>query len=124
MAVDRDGGGRTSSTLVNGVIGALAGVVLFFLPFSTVLGGAVAGYLEGGDLRDGAVVGAVAGVVTLLPWLLLVWLAVSFIGFVEPAALSVAVLGGILVTLALGYVVGLSVVGGVLGSYARTELDL
>nr|WP_310918613.1 DUF5518 domain-containing protein [Haloarcula sp. S1CR25-12] len=35
-------------TLLNAVIGVVASVVLGFVPFSTVLGGAVAGYLEGG----------------------------------------------------------------------------
>lgn len=124
MAPDTDSEHGSSSTLVNGVIGALAGVVLFFLPFSTVIGGAVAGYLEGGELRDGAVVGAVAGIVTLFPLLLVLWFAVSLVGFFEPQAFALAVLAVILITFALLYVVGLSVIGGVIGVFARTELDL
>lgn len=121
MAAERGRDRGTSSTILNGAIGAIVGVVLFFLPFSTVLGGAVAGYLEGGDLRDGAVVGAVAGVVTLLPLLLVLAVVVSVLGFFEPLALPVAILATVLAVFALVYVVGLSVIGGLLGVFLRRE---
>lgn len=35
----------TPNTLMNALIGAAVSIVLAFLPFSTVLGGGVAGYL-------------------------------------------------------------------------------
>lgn len=38
--------------------------MLGFIPFSTVLGGGVAGYLEGGTYDDGAKAGAIAGLVS------------------------------------------------------------
>jgi len=124
MAAERDGdhGRGTSSTLLNGVLGAIVGVVLFFLPFSTVLGGAAAGYLEGGEPRNGAVVGVVAGVVTTLPLLLVLWVVVAVVGLFEPLALPVTVLATLLGAFILLYIVGLSVIGGVLGVVVREEI--
>ena len=54
-------------TLVNGFLGAVVTVVLSFLPFSPLLGGMVAGYLEGGERGDGVRVGAIAGAIALVP---------------------------------------------------------
>lgn len=45
---------RSPNTFFNALIGAIVSVVLGFIPFSPVLGGGIAGYLEGGDSRDGA----------------------------------------------------------------------
>jgi len=47
--------------LVYGIVGGIAGSVLSFVPFATVLGGAVAGYLCGGRSSDALKAGAVAG---------------------------------------------------------------
>ncbi|MFC6874619.1 DUF5518 domain-containing protein [Halobellus marinus] len=57
----------TRKALRNGAIGGLAGAALGFVPLvllvAPLLGGGVAGYLEGDDTERGLVAGAVAGVV-------------------------------------------------------------
>ena len=118
-------------TLVNALIGAVVGLVLSFLPLSPMLGGAIAGYLEGGDRDDGVRVGAIAGVIAFLP---LVGFGVLLFGFgafflvggfpsrLGVVALVFLVLFG-LVLLGL-YTVGLSALGGWLGNYVLTDTDL
>ncbi len=118
----------TERTVINAIIGAVIGVVLSFIPFSTVVGGAVAGFLEGPDPREGAIVGALAGVITFLPIASIVVIALGVLGFGLGVAAAPA--GGvaalIIVVLALSflvflYTVGLSLLGGYLGAYLATE---
>lgn len=119
-------------TLVNALVGGIAAVVLSFVPFSPVLGGAVAGYLQGGSRNDGVRVGAYAGVVAGIPLVLggILFLLVS--GFALAGAgpragggfvlfLVLALVGVVVGAL---YTVGLSAVGGWLGNYARYDTDL
>ena len=117
------------STLVNAFLGAVVSIVLAFLPFSPVLGGAVAGYLE---RRDGVRVGAISGAITALPLALVVVVAVLF-GSLFVIAPDPVVGGGILlvtavtllgVTLVALYTVVLSAVGGYLGVYVYGEFEL
>lgn len=115
---------RRSSTAINALIGAVAGLVLSFIPLSTLLGGAVAGYLEGGTTNDGLRVGAIAGLVMLLPMLFFGLVLVPFVLGIGtgsfPAAFGlVAVLLFVFVAV---YTVGLSAVGAVLGNYLKYEL--
>lgn len=118
---------RTPNTLLNALIGGVVGVVLSFIPFSTVLGGAVAGYFEGGDRLSGAKVGAIAGLIVFAP-LVLVGLAVLvFVPVTAPdagvgvqLALWVSLL--VIVVLVAIYTVGLSALGGILGVYVKKEL--
>jgi len=127
--------GDRPNTLVNALLGGVAAVVLAALPFSPVLGGALAGYLQGPDARDGLRVGALAGVVAVVPLALLFVLfgGVLFafvpvgMGMMDPSvgvfgAIGVFVLLAVLL-LGLGYTVGLAALGGVLGAYLRRELD-
>ena len=116
------------STLVNALLGAVVSVILAFLPFSPVLGGGVAGYLE---RRDGVRVGAVSGVITALPLALLLAVVVVF-GSIFVVVPDPVVGGGILfVTLVLLvgivavalYTVVLSAVGGYLGVYVYEEFE-
>ncbi|MFC4358883.1 DUF5518 domain-containing protein [Halobium salinum] len=106
--------------LTNALIGAVVTVVLSFVPFSPVLGGAVAGYLQ---KRDGARVGAVSGAMAAVPALF-----VTVLGLLLFAGLAVvpgddllgAQIGFVLLALlvagvVLAYVVGLSAVGGIVG---------
>lgn len=117
---------RAPNTLLNAVIGGLAGIVLAAIPFSTVLGGGIAGYLEGGDSRSGAKVGAIAGLVAFVPFIFLIVLALVFVpvltvpGAPIHFALWVSVL--LIVLLAALYTVGLSALGGVLGVYVKNEV--
>lgn len=109
-------------TPLNALIGGVAGIVLSFVPGSTLLGGAVAGYLEGGEPADGLSVGALAGLVMLVPFVLIGlfgWL--FFVGAGGPGAGIGAMFFVFLVFGAL-YTVGLSVLGAVIGIYVKNEL--
>ena len=117
------------STLVNAFLGAVVSVVLAFLPFSPVLGGGVAGYLE---RRDGVRVGATSGAITALPLALLLVAAVLFWSVFLIAPEPVVAGGLLFVTLVVFvgvvvvalYTVVLSAVGGYLGVYVYEEFDL
>lgn len=123
---DSAGQEHAPNTLLNAFIGGIVGVVLSFLPFSTVLGGGVAGYLEGGDYTAGAKVGAVAGLVAFAPFILIIGIGLAVIPVtVAPEvgvqlALWVSVL--LIVLFAAFYTVGLSMLGGVLGVYLKMEV--
>ena len=120
---------RGSSLLLNGFLGGVVAVLLAFLPFSTVLGGVVAGYLQGPDRRTALKSGALAGVVALLPLLLVAFLAAGFLVIVPvtPGGPGSGV-GGFLAVLALTavavlgiYTVGGGALGGYLGSYLKED---
>lgn len=121
--VDRE---RAPNTLLNALLGGIVGVVLLFVPFSTILGGGVAGYLEGGDYAAGAKVGAIAGLVAFVPFVLVLGLGLALVpvtGAPGPGiqfALWVSVL--LIVLFAAAYTVGLSVIGGILGVYVKLEV--
>lgn len=113
-----------STTILNAIIGAVTGIVLSFIPFSTVLGGAVAGYLQGGEPSDGVRVGAIAGVIMLVPFVLIGTLVLMFVlGFgVGGPPLAFGMFAIILLIFGALYIVGLSALGGFLGIYAKREL--
>ncbi|QLG62272.1 DUF5518 domain-containing protein [Halorarum salinum] len=109
-----------SGALINGLVGGVAAVVLSFVPLSTLLGGAIAGYLEGGRPEDGLAVGAIAGLVVLVPFVAILSFLLFFLGFAgTPSLFGIA---GLFVVVVSGlYTVGLSVLGGYLGWYLRSE---
>ena len=117
-------------TLLNAVIGGIASIVLSFIPLSPVLGGAIAGYLEGGDRNTGLRIGVYAGIVAAIPLALFTIAAIAIFGSFlvigpgggEGAAILVVFLV-VVVFMAL-YTVGLSAVGGWLGNYVRYDSDL
>lgn len=112
------------STSTNALIGAVVTVLASFVPFSPVVGGAVAGYLEG---RNGARVGAISGAMAAVPLVLLGLLFAFFIpigmgmgmGLSPSIAMVVFVLFALVMVLA--YTVGLSAVGGLLGVYLAAQ---
>lgn len=117
-----------SSTPVHAVIGAIVGVVLSFLPFSTVLGGAASGFLEGRDARRGTVSGALAGAIMTVPIAGVLFLFLGLFGF--GAALSGFPVEGfalvLFFVLAFGvatclYTIGGAAVGGFVGSMLAAE---
>lgn len=113
-----------SSTALNALVGGVAGIVLSFIPMSTVLGGAVAGYLEGGRPGSAWKVGAIAGAVMLLPFVFFGTIAATFffgVGGPGPGLAFGPVLVVVLLFAAL-YTVVLGALGGVLGAYLRDEL--
>lgn len=106
-------------TVSNAFVGAIASIAFAFLPFSTVLGGAVAGYLQGGETGDGVRVGALSGAIAAVPFLFLVLLALFFVPFVPVEA---AVIGVAILLFVFAYSVATSALGGALGIYLRDEL--
>lgn len=112
-------GARSSdSPIWHGVIGGVVAVVLSFIPYSTVLGGLVAGYLEGGTLRDGAIVGTIAGLVALIPLMFIAIFVIGVFGlFGGIAGAATGVFIVLVLAIGLVYVIALSVVGGIIGAY-------
>lgn len=117
-------------TFLNALLGAVVSVVLSFVPASPLLGGMLAGYLEGGSREDGLRVGAISGVVALVPLvgflLLVVGAGTLFLVGGMPARAGAVgaiflLVAGLLAAL---YSVGLSALGGWLGNYVLTDTDL
>lgn len=111
---------RAPNTALNGVIGGVIAVVLSFIPLSPILGGAVAGYLEGGEERDGLVVGTIAGVIALIPLVLIGMVAAVFI--IAPGGARLLPILVVFLFLIAIYTVGLSALGGLVGIYIKNEL--
>ena len=118
------------SPVVNALVGAAVSVVLAVLPFSTMLGGAVAGYLEGGDLGRGLRVGALAGLFAAIPLALVLFVlgAVLSVGMLGLGLGRLAAAGGLLAVVILlfatVYLVGFSAIGGAVGALVRGDPDL
>lgn len=110
-------------TWVNALIGAVVSVVFSFIPFSPVIGGAVTGYLEGGDRNRGLRVGGYAGAIAAIPLVLLVvaFIVLGTFGVAVAPEEAIRTLLGILLLAALAivvigvYTIGLSAVGGYVG---------
>ena len=113
--------GRPTPRWILGVVGAMVGTLLGFIPLSPALGGAVAGYLDPDPAASGLGVGTLAGLVAALPaFVVTLFVGVGLVdglrpGLVPPATviLAAAVLGSLV------YLVGLSAVGGYLGRWVR-----
>jgi hypothetical protein len=118
------------SSTVNALIGGVSSVLLGFLPFSPVLGGAIAGYLEGPDTNAGLRVGVIAGLVALVPFALLLFLfGGAFLAFTPMIGSGGGMVGAFslvallfLVVFGALYTVGLSALGGILGAYLHREM--
>lgn len=118
------------NTLLNALIGAVVSVVVAFIPFSTVIGGAVAGYLQKGDQSDAIKVGALAGVFAAIPLVFAIMVLGTVIPFLPafgvPGSLSAifGIFAFMILTFVLLYSVGLSALGGVIGRSVAREADL
>lgn len=119
-------GERAPNTLVNGLLGGIAGILLGFIPFSTVLGGGIAGYLEGGDSTTGAKVGALAGLIAFVPLVFIIGIVLVFVPVVSVPGPGVQVALWVSILLvgmvAAIYTVGLGALGGVLGVYLKENV--
>lgn len=113
----------SSNTFINAVIGAIAAIVFSFIPFSTLIGGALAGYIEGGTTEDGLRVGAIAGLLMLIPFLLIMMLLLLvFAGFGTGTTIFFVVTI-IAFLFAATYTLGLSILGGFIGVYLKNEMQ-
>lgn len=104
---------------MDALIGAAVTVILVsFVPFSPLVGGAVSGYLH---QQDGITVGALSGIFALIPVLLVAFIvgifATAFIAISPAFSLIGLVLLFIVVGFLAAYVIGLSAAGGVIGVY-------
>lgn len=121
-------------TLVNAVIGAVATAVLsMILPFAPIFGGAVAGYLQGGDRSDGIRIGAISGGIAFVPAVLIagvvfLFFIPFFLGFGADGALGFGLASGVIAIVVLAgvaaYVIGFSVLGGWIGNYVKYDTDV
>jgi len=118
-------------TFVNALVGAvITAVASSFIPFAPVLGGALAGYFQGGTRSDGLKVGAISGGIALIPVLGILFLVFSFFGFVALGSGEAAgfAIGGVVVVFvflfALVYTVGLSALGGWIGNYVKYDTGI
>ncbi|WP_415382655.1 DUF5518 domain-containing protein [Halosimplex sp. TS25] len=120
------------NTFVNALVGAVVTAVTSgFIPLSPVLGGALAGYFQGGTRSDGLKVGAISGAIALVPVVAVVFLVLSLLGVVSagsgegvlPFAFGGIIVLFIFVALAV-YTVGLSALGGWIGNYVKYDTDI
>lgn len=128
------------SAWVNSLIGGIISLVLGgFVPLVPILGGGVAGYLQGGSRNDGVKVGVIAGLIAWIPLLLLMALAATILSAMN---LSIPIMGPgdyvvgyigeglgtllivIAAILSFIYFVGFSALGGWLGNYVKYETDV
>lgn len=115
---------RTPNTLLNAVLGAaVTALTAFFVPLSPVLGGAIAGYLEGAGANSGLKVGALSGAIALIPLLVIVPFVLFVFVFEPIVAISLLVLFSVVVGFLAVYTVGFSALGGVLGVYLYEEFE-
>jgi hypothetical protein len=114
-------GGRRRGVGTNAVVGAVAAVVLGFVPFSPVLGGFVSGYLQRGPRSSDLTAGGLSGLLATLPLVTVLLftfggLAGASVDAVAPgAALFVAAVVAGSVLFSVLFTVGLGVLGGYLG---------
>ncbi|WP_210424037.1 DUF5518 domain-containing protein [Halorussus ruber] len=116
--------GDDPNTLMNALVGAVATVLTApLLPLAAIFGGALAGYLEQGDLAEGAKVGAISGAIAAIPAFLLAWLVVGFVLLgADPFFALTTVFAVLLFVFVVGYLVGAGALGGAVGAYLRQEL--
>lgn len=118
----RDGRTGSPDTATSVIAGAVLTVLTSFVPLSPVLGGAAAAYLRKGDHGTSLRVGAMAGLVAAVPVVVLFGFLIG--GFVVVASeLALGAVTGIVALalvvslfVAVLYTVGLSTLGGYLGS--------
>jgi len=117
--------GDEPNTRMNALVGAVVAIVTApLLPFAALVGGGVAGYLQQGDVNEGARVGAYAGGIAAIPAVLGVFIVGGFL--VGAASLSQVFFAPVLALFALlvvpVYYLVAGGVGGAVGSYLHSEL--
>jgi len=119
--MDRDG------ALYHAGVGATVTVLTSVLPFSSVLGGAVASSRAERGWAGGFGIGALAGVLAAIPLLVLFVPALAiaiWLGFgIQPGAPGFEIFLAVAFGLFLVYTIGLSALGGVLGVWLSRYTD-
>lgn len=121
----RRGASEGPDTVTNAIVGAVVAAVTSFVPFSPVLGGAVAAYLQDGDGGEGTTVGGLSGLVGAAP---VVVIAVVLVVVFAVAAVQVELGGAVAVVVAavalvvVAFSVLYATVLGALGGYLGVEL--
>lgn len=119
---------RSTNSALNALLGGVVSILVAFVPFSPLVGGFVAGYLHDADRSAAVRVGALAGLVALLPLLLAGGFVLLFVvGGVAVGAprasllfLAFVVVAGVVAIL---YTVGLSAAGGYLGAIVAEDYE-
>ena len=117
-------------TLVDAAWGALVTLLLSVIPFSSLVGGAVAANRHGGGYASGLWLGVLAGVGAMVPLLALFLPAIYIVGLlglgIPPSSPGYGLFLALVFTFFLLYTVGLSGVGGLGGVWAgrHTEWNL
>lgn len=115
----------STGTLKHAVVGAVVSLVTFFLPFSPVIGGGVAGYLHGPDRTEGAKVGGLSGLLAAVPGAVVGTFVLSIFVIAGPGQRSglLVVFAFFLVVLLVGALYGgvLGAAGGYVGAYLNEE---
>lgn len=108
-------------------VGALVTVGLSVLPFSSILGGAIAANRHGGRYRRGLWIGCLAGIGAMIPLLVLFVPALyiaGLLGFgIPPSAPGYGIFLGLVFGFFLLYTVGLSGLGGLVGIWVREHTE-
>lgn len=117
-------GEAVSNFGANAFVGAVVSIVTSFLPFSPAVGGAVAGYLEGGGTERALGVGALSGILATAPLLAVMAFAMSGVSAglvgVGEGALALLVAATLLLSLAVVATMGAGL--GALGSFVEWKL--
>ena len=111
-------------TLLNAAIGGVITIGLSFTGFSPLLGGGVAGYLQGESAKVGAKVGAIAGVIAAIPLGLMMLFGFLFFAFAPSGAFPFGVgflMMLVAVPMLLAWFVVLSAVGGYVGGFLYAD---
>lgn len=119
-----DDGARVSSYPSFAALGAAATVFLSFIPFSPVLGGAFAGYLERSESERTVSVGTLAGVLPIVPLLvLLLFVLVGLVdGMLAVEQPGVAAVTGLAILFAMLLMAAMAAALGAIGGYLGGRL--
>lgn len=113
---------RASNAIMNALIGgAVTAITAFLIPLSPLVGGAIAGYLQGATEGNGIKFGALSGAIALVPLLVIVPLGLFFFVLRPIAAASVFFIATLAIGFLAVYTIGLGALGGLLGVYLYDE---
>jgi hypothetical protein len=127
-ASPRDVASRGENFYLHALLGAVVSVATSIIPFSPLLGGAVAGYLHNNGTDRGTQVGLVSGIIASLPLAAMFFLMFTIMSFGSlttgefAGPMFVVTMIGLILLVAAVYILGLSAVGGYIGAmYAESR---